>query len=117
MLQKNSPAYWDKEELIVNINFFLSTTNLKTKIIEFYKILQTQKIDFLSTPFDEQAVDNLKNITPFFKIASADINNFPLLKSIGKTNKPVLISTGASSIKDIKQAINTLKNLEQEILL
>ena len=65
---------------------------MKTKIIEFYKkFCKTQKIDFLSTPFDEQAADNLKNITPFFKIASADINNFPLLKSIGKTNKPVLI--------------------------
>ena len=71
--------------------------------------MQKEKIDFVSTPFDDQAVYNLKNITPFFKIASADINNFPLLKSIGKTNKPVLISTGASSIKDIKQAINTLK--------
>lgn len=112
LASKNSPAYWDKKKEKTDSQYKLFSKYDKFENKD-YRVLQkfckTQKIDFLSTPFDEQAVDNLKNITPFFKIASADINNFPLLKSIGKTNKPVLISTGASSIKDIKQAINTLK--------
>ena len=55
-------------------------------------------INFLSTPFDEDSVNYLKKLVPFFKIASADINNYPLLKSVAKTYKPVLISTGASKI-------------------
>ena len=45
----------------------------------------------------------------FFKIASADINNLPLLEVIAKKKKPVLISTGASFIKEIKFAENYLK--------
>ena len=112
LASKNSPAYWDKkkEKTISQYKLFSKYDKFENKD---YKILQKyckkERIDFLSTPFDDQAVYNLKNIVPFFKIASADINNFPLLKSIGKTKKPVLISTGASSIKEIKQAIKTLK--------
>lgn len=112
LASKNSPAYWDrkKEKTISQYKLFSKYDKFENKD---YKILQKyckkEKIDFLSTPFDDQAIYNLKNIVPFFKIASADINNFPLLKSIGKTKKPVLISTGASTIKEIKQAIKTLK--------
>ena len=99
-----------KEKTISQYKLFSKYDKFENKD---YKILQKyckkERIDFLSTPFDDQAVYNLKNIVPFFKIASADINNFPLLKSIGKTKKPVLISTGASTIKEIKQAIRTLK--------
>ena len=78
-----------------------------------YKILhdfcKKIKIKFVSTPFDTDSVQYLKKIIPFFKIASADINNLPLLKSVAKTHKPVVISTGASTIVEIKNALKILK--------
>ena len=53
-----------------------------------------------------------------FKTASCDINNFILLEAIAKTKKPVLLSTGASTVKEIKQAIDFLKkNKSGEIII
>ena len=46
---------------------------------------------------------------PFFKIASADITNLPLLKKIAKTKKTVILSTGASNLNEIKNAYKYLK--------
>ena len=66
------------------------------------------KIDFLSTPFDNEIVDQLNPLVPLFKIASADITNLPLLKKIAK-KKPIILSTGASNLSEIKYAINFLK--------
>ncbi len=74
-----------------------------------YSYCKKKKIDFLSTPFDEDAVDFLEPMVPYFKIASADITNFPLLKKIGQKKKITFLSTGASNIKEIKNAINILK--------
>ena len=50
-----------------------------------------------------------KSFLKFFKIASADINNLPLIKKIASKGKPVIISTGASNLKEIKYAVNFLK--------
>ena len=51
-----------------------------------------------------EAVDQLDPIMPYFKIASADLTNTPLLAKIAK-NKPVLLSTGASTLAEIEGAI------------
>ena len=46
-----------------------------------------------------------------FKIASCDITNFPLLKKVAKTKLPILLSTGASNIKEITEAVSYLEKL------
>ena len=46
---------------------------------------------------------------PFFKISSSDITNYPLLKKVAHTRKPILLSTGASNIDEIKSSIDFLK--------
>ena len=68
-----------------------------------------KNIDFLSTPFDLDSVKYLSNFMNFFKIASADITSLPLLREIAITNKPVLLSTGASSFEEIKFAVEAIK--------
>ena len=72
-----------------------------------------------SSPFDETAVDLLENLSvPAYKIASFEICDLPLIKYIAKTNKPILISTGMASEREITEAINTIKsNGKSEILL
>lgn len=64
-----------------------------------------------SSPFDETAVDLLESLNnPIYKVASFEINHIPLLKYIAKTGKPVIMSTGASSLSEIAEAVNVLKS-------
>ena len=64
-----------------------------------------------STPFDETAVDFLEKLNnPIYKIASFEVNHVPLLKYIAQTGKPVIMSTGASDLPEIEEAVNTLRD-------
>jgi len=64
-------------------------------------------IVFFATPFDFRAVDALEEIgAPLYKIASADITNRPLLEAVAKTGKPLLLSTGAATLDEIRRAID-----------
>lgn len=63
-----------------------------------------------STPFDETAVEFLEGIgSPLYKVASFELTDIPLLKAIGSTKKPVIMSTGMASIKEIETALSTLE--------
>ena len=66
-------------------------------------------VDFLSTPFSLDWVDFLDSIgVPAFKIASMDMNFYPLLEKIACTRKPVYFSTGTSSLEEAKKAFGML---------
>jgi len=109
---KNSPVYWNKKEEKTKTQYLLfkkyDLLNRKD-YIKLANYCKKKKIDFLSTPFDISSVKWLKKIVPCFKIASADITNVPLLSEIAKTKKPIILSTGASNIKEIKKALRVLK--------
>jgi sialic acid synthase SpsE len=67
-------------------------------------------IEFLCTPFYLEAVDLLEAVgVQTYKIASGDITFHPLLDRVGMTGKKVLLSTGASNLKDIERAVNRLQ--------
>jgi len=77
------------------------------KIFDYAK---KKKIISFSTPFDIEAVQLLEKLNvPLYKVASFEINHIPLLEEIGKTKKPVIISTGMADIKDVSLAVKTLK--------
>ena len=66
-------------------------------------------IEFLSSAFDLESFELLKKLNlKRNKIASGEINNFPFLKEVAKTNLPIILSSGMSSLSDIEFAINTL---------
>ena len=68
-------------------------------------------IHFMSTPYDYAAVDLLEeNKTPAFKIGSGDITYLEFLKYIARKRKTILLPTGASTIAEIRKAINVIKN-------
>jgi sialic acid synthase SpsE len=64
----------------------------------------------VSTPFDKLAVELLDPLMPFFKIASADLTNTPLLRQVAQTGKPVVLSTGASTSDEVAVAVKTLRD-------
>ena len=68
-------------------------------------------IDFLSTPYNYQSVNLLKKINVLaIKIGSGDITDIEFLKFVGKTKKPIFLATGASTIKEIKEAVKAIKS-------
>jgi sialic acid synthase SpsE len=65
-------------------------------------------ITFLSTPFEEAAVDVLEEVgVPAYKIASYEVNHLPLIERVARTGKPILLSTGMASLGDIERALDT----------
>ena len=69
-----------------------------------------KKIYFSCTPFYLEAVNYLKDYVKFFKIASYELLWDDLLEKCAKTKKPIIISTGMASYKEIKTAYKKLKN-------
>ena len=118
---KKSPYYWDIKKESTKSQFDLFSKFDKFNFKEYLilsKHCKKRKVEFLSTPFDLEAVDFLNPIMNLFKISSSDITNYPLLKKIASKKKPIILSTGASSIKEIREAINILrKNKAKNIVL
>lgn len=72
-----------------------------------------------SSPFDETAVDFLEELgAPFYKIASFENTDWPLLERVAKTKKPVIMSTGVSRLSDLDESVRLLRsNGCQDIVL
>lgn len=73
-----------------------------------------------SSPFDETAVDFLEDLqAPFYKIASFENTDWPLLERVAQTKKPVIMSTGVSKLADIDESVRLLrsKGCEKIVLL
>jgi sialic acid synthase SpsE len=64
-------------------------------------------LTFFSTPFDMESAEFLNELgMPCFKIASSDLTNLPLITKIAKMQKPMIISTGLSTMNEINDAVN-----------
>lgn len=73
---------------------------------------KNRNVDFCSTPFTNAETDLLNDIgVPFFKIASMDINNFGFLEYVASKKKPVVLSTGMSTLGEIEKAISIINGV------
>ena len=67
-------------------------------------------IRFLSTAFDHPSIDLLNELNiPLYKVPSGEITNLPYLRHIGRMGKPVILSTGMATLKEVEDAINVLR--------
>ena len=75
-------------------------------------------VDFLSTPFDTTSVDYLEKVgVDFYKIASMELVDIPLIKYVARTGKPIIMSVGMGNEEEIREAIDTAKSVGNENLI
>ena len=106
-------------------NYQKNTTDQKEKQFSMLKKLELSKemhlelinysknknIKFLSSPFDHDSIELLKDLgLEVFKIPSGEITNLLYLRHIGKLNKKIIISTGMSNMDEVKNALDILVN-------
>ncbi len=86
---------------------------------ELFRVAAEEGLICFSSPFDNTAVDLLESLnTPAYKIASFEIQDTPLIAYAASKQKPIIISTGIASEKDIELAIETCrKEQNNQIIL
>lgn len=73
------------------------------------KYAENKGLIFIVSPFDEEAVDELKkNNIKAYKIASSESNHLPLLTYVARKQKPIILSVGLSTLSDVEEAIATI---------
>lgn len=116
---EHSPAYWDlsEEPTTSQRELFAKYDALQpADYAELAALAHELGVDFSSTPFDLDYVAELAPIADFFKIASADITNIPLLRAVGATRLPVVLSTGGSEYAEIEAALDELRASGSQIV-
>lgn len=92
-----------------SIHDVITTLELPREWIpELREHCQERDVLFLSTPFDEHAVDILDEYVPAYKIASSSLTHTPFLKTVASAGKPILLSTGAHEMSEVESAVRTL---------
>lgn len=112
----SSPAagYQKKNTGIDNQLKLLKSLELNDKNHLILKRLASKnKIIFISTPHGHIASSQrlTKLGVPAFKVGSGDITNLPFLEDLGKRGKPIILSTGMATIKEIKEAVRTIEKI------
>lgn len=73
------------------------------------EIARANGVSFFATPFDIPSVDFLEKVgVPFYKIASFDVTNLPLLDYVAALGKPIILSTGMSTAEEVAEAVETV---------
>lgn len=87
-----------------------------SQYLKLKKYAKKINIDFICTPFDFESVDFLEKVNlPAYKIASADLINTPLQTYIAKKNKPIFLSTGGGSFKDVERAYKNIIKYNKKV--
>lgn len=94
---------------------YISKTEATKMNFEQFAVLVKEIINVgcipMATPFDEASVDMCIDFDmPILKVASSDVNDWPLLEKIASTRRPVIVSSGGASEKDLDDVVNFFEN-------
>lgn len=84
---------------------------------ELVQIAKEERIDFMTTPYDIEAVELLNPYIPAYKIGSGDITWTKFIEIIAKKNKPVILATGASNMEDVERAVDVILKYNHQLVL
>ena len=117
---KYSPAYWDlsKEPTKSQFSLFKKYDGFwKNEFEQLKSYCDIAGIEFMSTPFDTESATFLNELMDVFKISSSDITNKPFIEFICEFNKPIILSTGASFVNEIDEAVGWIENKNVPVAL
>lgn len=106
---KDSPSYWDttKEPTKSQHELFQKYDKFwKTEFEELKKYCDQVGIEFMSTPFDVESAKFLNDLMDVFKVSSSDLTNKPFIQFMCDFGKPIILSTGASELDEIREAVS-----------
>lgn len=112
LASKHSPAYWDtsKEPTLSQHALFSKHDKFwKKEMVELADYCRQVGIEFMSTPFDVESAAFLNDLMDVFKISSSDITNKPFIEYMCGFGKPIILSTGASDLSEIKEAVGWIE--------
>ena len=105
---KYSPSYWDlsREPTTSQHELFKKYDKFwKTEFETLKKYCDSVGIEFMSTPFDIESATFLNDMMDVYKISSSDLTNKPFIEFIADFRKPIILSTGASDLDEIRQSV------------
>ena len=117
---KDSPAYWDTTE---------ETTKSQYELFKKFDVFGQPEyaelsaycnqigVEFCSTAFDFESADYLEPLMGVYKISSSDLTNLPFIEYQAKKNKPMIMSVGAGSLDEMKQAVATIRSVNDQPLV
>lgn len=90
----------------------------ESEFLSLKNYAESLNVDFLCTAFDNESVDFLERIgVNSYKIASGDLTNLELIEKIAKLNKYIFLSTGASTLEEIKKAYDLVSKYHKNLCL
>lgn len=116
----NSPAYWDikQEPTTSQYKLFKKHDSFWKKEMALLKqYCADVDIEFMSTPFDFESAKFLDDLMDVYKISSSDITNKPFIEYICGYGKPIILSTGASNLSEIFEAVSWIDKYENPLAL
>lgn len=117
---KDSPSYWDlsKEPTDSQYELFKKYDKFWKNEFEELKLhCDEVGIEFMSTPFDVESAGFLNELMEVFKISSSDLNNKPFIDILCSFGKPIILSTGASYLWEVEQAVSWIEAKGNDLAL
>lgn len=126
---------YEENEICINPKYLNKTNPMKRSVKKLFLIYKKYKtpfkwhkdafilakklnIELFSTPFSIKAVDFLESFNQkIYKISSFEINDYQLVKKIASLRKPIIISTGMSSLKEIRRCIKWVNEFHNKIII
>lgn len=84
---------------------------------DLHKEAKQAGLDFFTSPYSLELVDYVDHYVPAHKIGSGDITWIEIIKHIASKNKPVLLATGASTMEDVKRAVDVILAINPRLVL
>lgn len=111
--QKAHQASWDKSVFEV----YKAAECDRRWTEELVATCNKANIEFMTTPYDFEAIDFFEPYLSAYKVGSGDITWIEALEKIASKKKPLLLATGASSMEDVERAINAITPINSQIVL
>lgn len=120
LVTRNATSYWDTSEEAETSQFELFAKYDSFGEAEYRELAAyclSQQVEFMSTAFDNEAVDYLEDLVNVYKVSSSDITNLPFIEFQARKGKPIILSTGASTLDEIRSAVGAIRKHGVEVVL